>query len=130
MKTFYFRKLVRDKVLQRCLDDPQIKTFHYTLSPEEYHDELIKKLHEEVDEIDTAVLDEDLLSEIADVQEVLDAIAELHGFTKEVIQDAQDAKNHKNGAFIDRAYIEKVELDDDSEWVSILRQQPEKYEEV
>jgi len=130
MKTFYFRKLVRDKVLQRCLDDPQIKTYHHVLSDEDYKVELVRKLHEEVDEIDTASSRDDLLCEIADVQEVLDALALLYEFTKDDIRTAQNKKNQKNGAFKDRAYIDKVELDDESEWVQILRAQPDKYEEI
>jgi len=130
MKTFFFKKLVRDKVLERCIADEKVKTFYWTLSDEEYQTELIAKLHEEIDEAAVAVDAKEMLAEIADVQEVLDALAGLYGFTKTDINAAQDSKRQKNGAFNERAYIEKVELDDDSEWVEILRAQPDKYKEA
>ncbi len=130
MKTFFFKKLVRDKVLERCIADEKVKTFYWTLSDEEYQTELVAKLHEEIDEAAVAVDAKEMLAEIADVQEVLDALAGLYGFTKADINTAQDSKRQKNGAFNERAYIEKVELDDDSEWVEIFRAQPDKYKEA
>ena len=131
MPTFYFRKLVRDKVLQRCIDDPKVRTNYHTLTDAEYKAELLAKIHEEAEEI--PLLDEandEVLSEIADVQAVIDSLIKGYGLTKEQIAEAQSQKEVKNGAFDDRAYIESVELDDDSEWVAILREQPEKYEEA
>ena len=131
MPTFYFRKLVRDKVLQRCIDDPKVRTNYRTLTDAEYKAELLAKIHEEAEEI--PLLDEvndEVLSEIADVQAVIDSLIKGYGLTKEQIAEAQSRKEVKNGAFDDRAYIESVELDDDSEWVAILREQPEKYEEA
>jgi len=131
MPSFYFRKLVRDKVLQRCLDDPKVHTTYRTLDLAEYKKELLAKVHEETDEI--PVLDEkddEVLSEIADVQAVVDALISSYGYTKDEVTAAQMKKQEKNGAFDDRAYIEKVDLEDDSEWIEYFRNAPEKYEEI
>lgn len=131
MPSFYFRKLVRDKVLQRCLEDPKVNTTYRTLDVTEYKTELIAKIHEEANEI--PVLDEkddEVLSEIADVQAVIDALVASYGYTKDDIAAAQTKKEAKNGAFDDRAYIEKVDLDDDSEWIEYFRNAPDKYEEI
>jgi predicted house-cleaning noncanonical NTP pyrophosphatase (MazG superfamily) len=131
MPRFYFRKLVRDQVLQRCLDDPKVKTDYRILDPTAFKKELVAKIHEETDEI--PIIDEpdnEVLSEIADVQAVIDALIESYGFTKEDIAAAQAKKAEKNGVFEKQAYIEKVDLDDDSEWVEIFRKTPDKYKEV
>lgn len=131
MPSFYFRKLVRDKVLQRCLDDPEVTTTYRTLDPMEYKQQLIEKIHEEAAEIPVlATADDEVLSEIADVQAVLDALTKSYGYTKEDIAAARDKKEAKNGAFDDRAYIEKVDLSDGSEWIEYFRNAPDKYEEI
>lgn len=131
MPSFYFRKLVRDQVLQRCLDDPKVKTEYRILDTDEYKKRLVAKLHEESEEVPViAEATDEVLSEIADVQAVLDGLAKAYGYTKDDILNAQTRKAAKNGEFEKRAYIEKVDLDDDSEWVNYFRQTPEKYEEI
>jgi predicted house-cleaning noncanonical NTP pyrophosphatase (MazG superfamily) len=131
MPTFLFNKLVRDEVLQRCLDDPKVRTDYRILEGEEYKKELIAKIHEETDEIPIRERgDEEVLSELADDQAAVDALRDAYGFTAEQVAEAQRAKLEKNGGFAVRAYIVSVELDDDSEWVGRFRAQPEKYVEV
>jgi predicted house-cleaning noncanonical NTP pyrophosphatase (MazG superfamily) len=131
MPTFLFNKLVRDEVLQRCLDDPKVRTDYRILEGEEYKKELIAKIHEETDEIPIRERgDEEVLSELADDQAAVDALRDAYGFTAEQVAEAQRAKLEKNGGFAVRAYIVSVELDDDSEWVGRFRAHPEKYVEV
>lgn len=131
MPSFYFRKLVRDQVLQRCLDDPKVKTEYRIVDASEFKKTLIAKIHEEAAEIPvTDEKDDEVLSEIADVQAVIDALIESYGYTKDEVATAQRNKEAKNGAFEKRAYIEKVDLDDDSEWAEYFRKSPEKYEEI
>jgi predicted house-cleaning noncanonical NTP pyrophosphatase (MazG superfamily) len=132
MPTFLFNKLVRDDILQRSLDDPLvIKVDYRTLDDEEYRKELIAKIHEEANEIPIRDKgDEEILSELADVQAVVDALRELYGYTVEQVAQAQRSKFEKNGGFALRAYVVSVELDENSEWVGRFRAQPEKYVEV
>lgn len=132
MPKFYFRKLVRDKVVGDCLADPKvIKTNYRVLEDSEYRQELIKKIAEEATEIplnSESDLDE-ALSEIADLQNVIDATREHYGFSKKDVQTAGDKKTAKKGGFENRHYIDYVVLADDSEWIEIFRAQPDKYEE-
>lgn len=131
MPSFYFKKLVRDKVLQRCIDDPKVHTTYRTLDVTEYKKELLAKIHEEALEIPVLdVKDDEVLSEIADVQAVVDALVAAYGYTKNEVAVAQAKKESKNGGFEDRAYIEKVDLNDDSEWIEYFRNAPDKYEEI
>lgn len=130
MPTFYFKKLVRDQVLQRCLDDPKVQTDYRILDGLAYKKELVAKIHEEASEIPLLDdKDEAVLSEIADVQAVIDGLVTAYGYNAKDIAEAQARKQSKNGIFEKRAYIEKVVLDDDSEWIAYFRKSPEKYEE-
>ena len=130
MPTFFFKKLVRDQVLQRCLDDPKVRTDYRILEPLEFKQELIAKIHEESEEIPVIDAgDDEVLSELADVQAVIDSLVEAYGYTKHDIAAAQNEKARKNGVFENRAYIHSVDLDDDSEWIDYFRKNPEKYEE-
>lgn len=131
MPSFYFKKLVRDQVLQRCLDDPKVRTDYKILNTNEFKKELIAKIHEEAAEIPvTDTKNDEVLFEIADVQAAIDALTESYGYTKKDIEAARTKKEAKNGAFEKQAYVEKVELDDDSEWVEYFRKSPDKYEEI
>ena len=52
MIRFYLQKLVRDKVVKKCLDDEEVlHTEYYTLDKQEFRRELLRKVHEEADEI-------------------------------------------------------------------------------
>jgi len=130
MPTFFFKKLVRDQVLQRCLDDPKVRTDYRILDHTEFKKELIAKIHEETNEIPVRDdQDDEVLSEIADVQAVIDSLVASYGYTKDDVAGAQHKKAAKNGVFEKRAYIHSVDLDDDSEWIAYFRKSPEKYEE-
>jgi predicted house-cleaning noncanonical NTP pyrophosphatase (MazG superfamily) len=131
MPTFYLRKLVRDQVLQRCLDDPQFVTDYTVLEPRDFKRSLIEKIHEEADEIpllDTK--DDEVLAEIADVQEVIDALTTSYGYSKADVQQAQAKKVAKNGAFEKRAFVTSFTIEGDNEWTDYFRKNPDKYEEV
>ncbi|MBC7459662.1 hypothetical protein H7200_03055 [Candidatus Saccharibacteria bacterium] len=122
---------MRDQVLQRCLDDPKVITQYQTLDPLAFKKALVAKIFEEAAEI--PILDtknDEVLSEIADVQAVIDSLTTAYGYTKEEVAAAQQHKANKNGTFEKRAYIEYVELKDDSEWIDYFRKSPEKYEEI
>lgn len=131
MVRFYLQKLVRDKVVKKCLDDPEfLHTEYRTLDKQEFRCELLRKVHEEVDEIplDDTQRDESL-KELADLQEVVDALRQAFGFSIERVQEAMARKKQDNGGFDNRHYIEYNDFTDDSRWVEILRAQPGKYHE-
>ena len=131
MIRFYLQKLVRDKVVKKCLDDPEfLHTEYRTLDKQAFRRELLRKVHEEVDEIplDDNQRDESL-KELADLQEVVDALRQAFGFSIEQVQEEMVRKKQDNGGFDNRHYIEYNDFTDDSRWVEILRAQPGKYRE-
>ena len=131
MIRFYLQKLVRDKVVKKCLDYPEfLHTEYRTLDKQAFRRELLRKVHEEVDEIplDDNQRDESL-KELADLQEVVDALRQAFGFSIEQVQEEMVRKKQDNGGFDNRHYIEYNDFTDDSRWVEILRAQPGKYRE-
>ena len=69
------------------------------------------------------------LKELADLQEVVDALRQDFGFSIEQVQEEMARKKQDKGGFDKRHYIEYNDLKDDSKWVKIFRAQPEKYRE-
>ena len=131
MIRFYLQKLVRDKVVKKCLDDEEVLHTEYRkLGKQEFRRELLRKVHEEADEIplDDNQRDESL-KELADLQEVVDTLRQDFGFSTEQVQEEMARKKQDKGGFDKRHYIKYHDLADDSKWVNIFRAQPEKYRE-
>ena len=131
MIRFYLQKLVRDKVVKKCLDDEEVLHTEYRiLDKQEFRRELLRKVHEEADEIPLGDNQRDeSLKELADLQEVVDALRQAFGFSDEQVKEEMARKKQKKGGFDNRHYIEYNDLVDDSKWVEIFRAQPEKYRE-
>lgn len=131
MIRFYLQKLVRDKVIKKCLDDPGVlHTECRELDKQEFRRELVYKIHEEANEIPLGDNQRDeSLKELADLQEVVDALRQDFGFSVEQVQAEMTRKKQSKGGFDKRHYIEYNDLKDDSKWVKIFRAQPEKYRE-
>lgn len=131
MIRFYLQKLVRDKVVKKCLDDEEVLHTEYRiLDKQEFRRELLRKVHEEADEIPLGDNQRDeSLKELADLQEVVDALRRAFGFSDEQVKEEMARKKQKKGGFDNRHYIEYNDLVDSSKWVEIFRAQPEKYRE-
>ena len=105
MKRIY-NKLVRDKipdVIKANGENPVTRV----LSADEYKAELERKLGEEYMEVVEAV-GSSRLEELADVYEILKALAVLENSSIEEVQKIAEAKAQKRGAFNDRIYLEEV----------------------
>ena len=98
-----YQKLVRDNIPDIIRESGEIPVVR-TLDDEEYALCLQKKLREEVEEF----LAESSLDELSDILEVLDALANLQGWTDGEIQKTRRDKAEARGAFRERVYMEKV----------------------
>jgi predicted house-cleaning noncanonical NTP pyrophosphatase (MazG superfamily) len=102
------RKLVRDHVPEILAEDgagPEVRTL---ASDDEFREALLAKLAEESEELAALVSGRaqgDLLDEIADVLEVLRAIADLQGTTWAQVERAATAKRYHRGGFTDRREV-------------------------
>lgn len=97
-----YNKLVRDKIPQ-IIERNGEKPICRVLGPEEYREQLCRKLREEMDEF----LEENSPEELADLYEVADALAQLLG-GKEKIAELQRRKRETNDAFEKRVFLESV----------------------
>ncbi|MBB5083326.1 nucleoside triphosphate pyrophosphohydrolase [Nonomuraea endophytica] len=96
-------KLVRDnipEIIRQNGGEPVVRV----LDLAEYRQALVEKLFEEAAELRDASADE-VAEEIADVYEVLRAIATADGHDWAVIEKAAAAKLEERGAFRDRLYL-------------------------
>jgi len=129
MRIFAYNKLCRDKTKERHERHGSI-VHTKDLSDEAYLKALHNKLLEEVQEVITAKDRGNVLEEIADVREVLDALAQLHGIKQEVIQHMQSGKRKQRGGFFERQYITHAEHPAASETTAYCLAHPEKYPEI
>ena len=93
-----YNKLVRDRIPE-LLDSKGVAYEKRIASPEEYKQELIKKLQEEVVEFIEAGSPE----ELADVLEVIEALRKLPGYQK--VSELQQKKKEERGGFDERIIL-------------------------
>lgn len=98
-----FNKLVRDKIPEVIAGNNQKGVFR-ELSDSEYVEELEKKLLEEVQEY----LTDKNIEELADIAEVLHALAKLHGADPAELEKVRQQKSDKRGGFEKRLFLEIV----------------------
>lgn len=102
-------KLVRNKVPQIIRENQQIPITR-KLDEEDFINELLRKLEEEIQEVIGARNDkEELTKEIGDVYEVLDAIMDLYKLDKNLVLELQERKRQERGGFEEKIYLESVE---------------------
>ena len=99
-----YNKLVRDKIPDIMIENGA-KPVIRILNNEEYKKELDKKLLEEVKEY----LESGNILELADIQEVMNAILDFKGISKEEFNNLREEKVLKRGAFKNKIFLEREE---------------------
>ena len=101
-----YNKLVRDKIPNIITNNGEIPVTRM-LNDEEYKIELERKLYEEYQEVINSK-DKDRLEELADMIEVIKALASLEGKNLQDIILLAEQKREKRGGFKDKIYLERV----------------------
>ena len=101
-----FNKLVRDKIPE-ILKNNNEEPITRILNDEEYKIELEKKLLEEYNEVLNAT-GGDYLEELADMLEVIDALATTQNKTLENIIKIKELKAEKRGGFKNKIFLERT----------------------
>ena len=97
-------KLVRDRIPE-IIEKSGKTAYRRILNNEEYIAELDRKLNEECAEYQA----DKSIEELADMLEVMYAIAQARGYSIEELEQVRAEKAEKRGGFKDRIYLEKVE---------------------
>lgn len=100
-------KLVRDNI-PNIIENNGEEVITRILGDDEYKKELYKKLLEEANEVINAKSSDETLEELADVLEVLKAIAELNNKDLEAIIEIANRKKLERGGFKKRIFLEKT----------------------
>ena len=98
-----YNKLVRDNIPEYIKSKGKVPITHVA-DETEYWEKLKEKLQEEVDEF----LKDDNIEEIADILEVIDAIANYKKFSREDIGRIKGKKAEERGKFKERIILEEV----------------------
>lgn len=130
MPKFIFNKLIRDK-FQKIYEELGQRITTRSLTAQELKDELRKKIIEEATELPTPEnKNNEIIDEIADVQQVLDDLKSIYGISSEEVSISMEKKYEKKGGFQEGLYVETIELNDEDKWVEYYRKDPYKYPEV
>ncbi|WP_226682879.1 nucleoside triphosphate pyrophosphohydrolase [Sutcliffiella horikoshii] len=103
-----YNKLVRDKIPQ-IIEESGKKYTSEILDDTDYIKYLKIKSYEELDEYCAAQLNEEAVEELADILEVLHALANYHGFTMEEVEKFRKEKSEKRGGFQGQIFLVEVE---------------------
>jgi predicted house-cleaning noncanonical NTP pyrophosphatase (MazG superfamily) len=103
-----YNKLVRDRIPEVITDDGK-KFSTRILTNEEYIKELKKKTFEELQEYINADNNDDAIEELADLLEIIHALAEYHGETFEKVEEIRQKKAEKRGGFKEKIFLIEVE---------------------
>lgn len=103
-----YNKLVRDRIPEIITKQGLTLTTRI-LEADEYLTELRTKLQEETNEFLTAESSSEAIEELADMLEVIHALAERHGASVQELERIRADKADKRGGFRDRIYLIEVE---------------------
>ena len=98
----------RDKIPE-IIEQEGKKALTRIMEEEEYTKELEKKLNEELDEYKLAQTSEQSLEELADILEIIYALGEIYGASKEELEELRKEKAEKRGGFKEKIKLIEVE---------------------
>lgn len=103
-----YNKLVRDRIPE-IIENSGKKFTTRILGDNEYINELKKKLVEEMEEYQQTETNEDALEELADILELMHALAKVHGANIDEIEKIRAEKAEKRGGFEEKIFLIEVE---------------------
>jgi predicted house-cleaning noncanonical NTP pyrophosphatase (MazG superfamily) len=109
---FKVQKLIRDR-LPQMMRSQGLAVFDRRLGDEEFVAALKDKLLEEAQEAREATSPAELADELADVMEVILALAQASGLSLDEIEARRIAKRAERGGFDQRVFNAAVEAEDD-----------------
>lgn len=103
-----YNKLVRDRIPE-IIENTGKNFSTRVLDNKEYIQELKKKSFEELQEYVETNNNQDAIEELADVLEIIHALAEYHGASIEEVERVRKQKAEKRGGFKEKIFLIEVE---------------------
>ncbi|MDF2036332.1 nucleoside triphosphate pyrophosphohydrolase [Cytobacillus oceanisediminis] len=103
-----YKKLVRDRIPE-IIENTGKNFSTRVLDNKEYIKELKLKCFEELNEYVETDNNEDAIEELADVLEIIHALAEYHGASIEKVEEVRKQKAEKRGGFKEKIFLIEVE---------------------
>ena len=130
MRKFKQNKLWRDYQIDLVKKSCGSIIHYRVLDDQEFNLKIKEKLLEEAHEVCDAKNRSELLEELADLYQVIDSIAQLHGISKEEILAAQVKKLEHRGGFMKRIFVDSAEHPTGTKGEAYCDACPEKYPEI
>lgn len=105
-KRIYYNKLIRDLIQDRIISKGETCSVRSIADPQEFQQELLKKVIEEAQAVAYARNREDFLEEYADLMVVLDALTEHLELSEADITTAIETNMEKKGGFENKSFLE------------------------
>jgi predicted house-cleaning noncanonical NTP pyrophosphatase (MazG superfamily) len=103
-----YNKLVRDRI-PVVIESTGKKFLTRILNETEYIEQLEKKAYEELEEYGNTDNKKDAIEELADLLEIIHALAEYHGSSIEEVEEVRKLKAEKRGGFKEKIFLIEVE---------------------
>ena len=130
MPKFIYNKLVRDNIPGWHIAEGH-DVDGRQLAGDELKRALVRKLHEESDEVPIKRdADQDVKEEIADVMQALYDLMLVYELSFDEIELIRKNKLSKKGGFSQGEYVESIYMPTEDKWVEYCRQDPSKYPEI
>jgi len=129
MPDFILNKLVRDNIPSLMKSAGQTPIFH-VLQGHALQKAMLTKIKEEVGEAIGAIDNDDkFANELADIQELIDSLLAERGIKRTALIALQKNTHNKKGSFKEGYFLEKVSVDEASEWAQYYRNEPDRFGE-
>lgn len=107
MKEIIYNKLIRDRIPEITKADGWISKTKVLDKPE-FLNELKKKILEEAKELNKSQKEKDLINELVDIQEIIDAILKEKKIKFRIFNQIQAQKRKKRGGFKKKLFLIKT----------------------
>lgn len=102
-----YNKLVRDKILDVLIEE-KLAYSSRVLDDKEYEMAIKAKFHEEMNEFEKAETSEEIISELADILELIHAAVKLQNTSFEELDEIRRKKKDSRGGFEKKLFLIEV----------------------
>lgn len=129
IKRFKIDKLIRDGILEVMRDKGYI-VHEKSLDHNEFIAKLMDKLFEEADEVAKALSKEELMEELADMLEVMQALSEASGITLRQLEEKRLHKRAIKGGFDRKIYTPYIDIEESNPEIDYYLVRSQQYPEM